>query len=575
MAGLIILDLMGGVALLLWGLHMIQSGVLRAFGADLRHFLSRALRNRFRAFGFGVAVTAILQSSTATALMASSFAASGLLALTPALAVMLGANVGTTLIVQVLSFNVDAAAPVLLVIGVIAFKRGKHTRVRDLGRVAIGLGLMLLSLHILMDTLAPAEEAPFIRTLLGQITGEPILNILLGALFSWAAHSSVAAVILVMSLSYAHFVTPVAALALVLGANLGSAINPVLEANRADRAAQRLPIGNLVNRLVGCAVLLPFLQPISDLLAGIDTDRTRQAADFHTFFNLATAAVFILPLRSYAALLTRLLPERKEAIDQGASLYLDTTALGTPTLALTCAAREVLHMGDIVESMLRQTMTAFHTNDRKLVADIEQMDDWVDKLHEAVKRYVTEITRESLDDQSARRAMEIIAFSINLEHIGDIIDKNLMELASKKIKHHLKFSAEGEAELEAFHHGVMDNLKLALGVFMSGDCAIARQLLKEKVQIREAERSAAESHLARLRAGRPETLETSSLHLDVLRDLKRIHSHICSVAYPVLEATGELQPSRLTQQQNVPYQTAQRGGLQAPRLGRGHTASTA
>jgi phosphate:Na+ symporter len=575
MTGLIILDLMGGVALLLWGLHMVQSGVLRAFGADLRQFLSKALSNRFRAFGFGLGVTAMLQSSTATALMTSTFAASGLLALTPALAIMLGANVGTTLIVQVLSFNVDAAAPVLLVIGVLAFKRGQRTRVRDLGRVAIGLGLMLLSLHILLDTLAPAEEAPFIRTLLGQITAEPVLNVVLGAVFAWAAHSSVAALILIMSLSYAHFVTPVAALALVLGANLGSAINPVLETNRADRAAQRLPIGNLVNRLVGCAIVLPFLQPISNLLSGLDPDRTRQAADFHTLFNLATALLFILPLRSYAALLTRLLPERKEPVDQGAPLYLDTTVLGTPTLALTCAAREVLHMGDIVESMLRKTMTAFLGNDRKLVAEIEQMDDWVDKLHEAVKRYVTAITRESLDDQSARRAMEIIAFSINLEHIGDIIDKNLMELASKKIKHHLKFSAEGAAELESFHHGVMDNLKLALGVFMSGDSKIARQLLKEKVQIREAERSAAESHLARLRAGRPETLETSSLHLDVLRDLKRIHSHICSVAYPVLEATGELQPSRLMQQENVPYQTGQGGRSAVPRLGRGHTASTA
>ena len=215
--------------------------MLRAFGADLRHFLSKALRNRFRAFGFGVAVTAILQSSTATALMASSFAASGLLALTPALAIMLGANVGTTLIVQVLSFNVDAAAPVLLVVGLVAFKRGKATRVRDLGRVAIGLGLMLLSLHILLNTLAPAEDAPFVRTLLGQITGEPILNVLLGALFAWVAHSSVAAVILVMSLSYSHFVTPVAALALVLGANLGSAINPVLESNREDGRPSACP----------------------------------------------------------------------------------------------------------------------------------------------------------------------------------------------------------------------------------------------------------------------------------------------------------------------------------------------
>ncbi len=552
MAGLIFLDLMGGVALLLWGLHMVQSGVIRAFGADLRQFLSRALSNRFRAFAFGLGVTAILQSSTATALMTSSFAATGLVALPAALAIMLGANVGTTLIVQVLSFNVAAAAPVLLVVGVIAFKRGKRTRVRDLGRVAIGLGLMLLSLHILLDTLAPAEDAPFIRTLLTEITREPVLNVVLGAVFAWAAHSSVAAVILVMSLSYAQFVDPAAALALVLGANLGSAVNPVLEAMGGDRAALRLPVGNLVTRLIGCAAVLPFLDPIAGFIGQIEPDRARQAADFHTAFNLVTAAIFILPLNSYAALLTRLLPKAKEAPDLGAPLYLDASVLSTPTLALTCAAREVLHMGDIIETMLRQTMSAFFNNDRKLVAEIEQMDDRVDRLHEAVKRYVTEITRESLDEANGRRAMEIISFSINLEHIGDIIDKNLMELASKKIKHRLKFSAEGAKELEAFHHGVLDNLKLALGVFMSGDATIARKLLTEKVQIREAERSAAESHLARLREGRPESVETSALHLDVLRDLKRIHSHICSVAYPVLEASGELEPSRLKQREGAP-----------------------
>ena len=545
MAGIIFLDLIGGVALLLWGLHMVQSGVVRAFGADLRQFLGTALRNRFRAFGFGLAVTAILQSSTATALMTACFAAGGLVALAPALAIMLGANVGTTLIVQILSFNVTAAAPVLLVAGLVAFRRGRRTRVRDLGRVAIGLGLMLLSLHILLDTLAPAEDAPMVRTILAAITGEPILNIALGALFAWAAHSSVAAVILAMSLSYSGFVTPAVALALVLGANLGSAINPLLATSGDDRAAQRLPVGNLVTRIVGCAIFVPFLQPIAENLALVDPDRARQAADFHTAFNLAVAVVFILPLNAYAALLTRLLPKRAAPPDLGAPLYLDSSVLGTPTLALTCAAREVLHMGDIVETMLRQTMTAFLSNDRKLVAEIEQMDDRVDKLHEAVKRYVTEITREPLDEPNGRRAMEIIAFSINLEHIGDIIDKNLMELATKKIKHRLKFSAEGAAELEAFHRGVVDNLKLALGVFMSGDAAIARRLLTEKVQIREAERAAADSHLARLREGRPESVETSSLHLDVLRDLKRIHSHICSVAYPVLEPIGELQPSRL------------------------------
>ena len=545
MAGMILLDLIGGVALLLWGLHMVQSGIMRAFGADLRHFLSTALGSRFRAFVFGIGVTAALQSSTATALMASTFVAGGLVALAPALAIMLGANVGATLIVQLLSFNVAAATPVLLAAGMLAFRRGAKTRIRDLGRVAIGLGLMLLSLHILLDTLAPAGEASAVHTLLAGITGEPVLNLLVGALFAWAAHSSAAAVILVMSLSFSHFVTPVAAMALVLGANLGSAMNPVVEGSRNNFSSQRLPVGNLINRVVGCGIALPFLQPIANALVAIDANPVRQVADFHTGFNLVMAALFIPPLHAYARLLSHLLPERKKVGNPAAPLYLDPAGLGTPTLALTLAAREVLHMGDIVESMLRQTMTAFLSDDRRLVSEIERMDNAVDKLYEAVKGYVTEITRERLDQQSGRRAMEIISFSINLEHIGDIIDNNLMELANKKIQNRFRFSPEGAAELQALHRRVLDNLKLALGVFMTGDVSIARLLLIEKVQIREAARTAAECHLARLREGRPESVETSSLHLAVLCDLKRIYSHICSVAYPVLEVTGELEPSRL------------------------------
>jgi phosphate:Na+ symporter len=195
--------------------------------------------------------------------------------------------------------------------------------------------------------------------------------------------------------------------------------------------------------------------------------------------------------------------------------------------------------------MLRRTMTALMTDDRKLVAEICRMDDAVDRLDEAVKLYVTKLTRESLNQRDAHRAMEIISFSINLEHVGDIIDKNLMELAAKKIKRKVVFSKEGAAELESFHQEVFDNLKLAFSVFMSADVKIARQLVTEKATLRSAEFAAAESHLARLRNGRPESIESSSLHLDILRDLKRIHSHICSVAYPVLERAGELQPSRL------------------------------
>jgi phosphate:Na+ symporter len=354
-------------------------------------------------------------------------------------------------------------------------------------------------------------------------------------------HSSVASVLLVMSLAYAHFISPLAALALVLGANLGSAINPVFEGARRDNpASYRLPVGNLVNRLIGVLLVAPLLRPIAGLLQGWQPDPAKMTAEFHTVFNIATAIVFIGVLDGMAGLLQKLLPNRIQETDPSRPRYLDESALETPSLALADAARETLHMGDLVEIMLRKVMAAMMTNDRSLVDQVSRMDNSVDTLDEAIKLYVTKLTRGSLDEHEGRRAMEIISFTINLEHIGDIIDKNLSELATKKIKRRFQFSPEGAEELSAFHKRTMDSLRIAFGVFMSGDVNEARKLLVEKAHLRNTEIAATERHLDRLREGRPETIETTSLHLDVLRDLRRIHSHICSVAYPVLDAAGEL-----------------------------------
>jgi phosphate:Na+ symporter len=546
MGSTVVLDLIGGVALLLWGLHMVHSGVVRAFGAELRRLLGIALQNRFRAFFAGVFVTAVLQSSTATGLMVCSFVIGGSLDLVPALAVMLGANVGTTLVVQVLSFNITVVTPILLMGGVIAFKRGGRTRTRDLGRVFIGIGLMLLALHIFLGALTTTESAVVSQALIGAIANQPILCLAIAAAVTWAAHSSVAVVLVVMSLGAAHLVSPTAEIAMVLGANVGSALNPLIESSQpGNPASRRLPIGNLLTRLVGCAVVLPFVHPIADALQGFEPNPARLAADFHTAFNVLLALLFIGPLDFIAARLNRWLPDQPKAADPGTPVYLDSTAAGTPTVALVSAAREVLRMGDIVETMLRQAMTALLTNDRKLVSEISRMDDAVDSLNEAVKMYVTHMTRDSLDDRDGYRAMEIVSFSINLEHIGDIVDKNLMDTASKKIRRGISFSKESETELVEFHQQVIDSLRLSVGIFMSGDVEVARQLVAAKTLLREKEFAAAERYLSRLRQAGPDTLESYSLDLDILRDLKRIHSHLCSTAYPVLERAGALQRNRL------------------------------
>ena len=545
---------------------MVHTGLVRAFGAGLRRFLRVALANRVKAFIAGVGVTALLQSSTATALMVTSFWREGMVGLVTALAVMLGANVGTTLVVQVLSYDISAAAPVLLILGVWGFKSGGRTITRDLGRLSVGLGLMLLALHILLNSLAPAEAAPLARAILAAATESTWLCLVIGALLAWAAHSSVAVVVLTMSLAYSHFVAPVGALALILGANLGSAINPVLEgSSKGDPASYRVPVGNLVTRVAGLLAVMPFLAPISEALLRLDPSPLRMGANFHTAFNLALALLFIFPLEHLARLLEWLLPAQKTPLDPGVPIYLDESALDTPALALACAARECLRMGEMVESMLKETMVALTTQDRSVATEVSRKDDAVDRLHEAIKLYVVKVTRDSLDEPDGRRAMEIIAFAINLEHIGDIIDKNLMELAAKRIKRGLQFSEQGSGELKTLHSQVLEDMGLAFGIFVSGDVKVARQLLDGKTRFRQAEIAASESHLARLREGRSESIETSALHIDVLRDLKRIHSHICATAYPVLEAAGELLTTRLK---------AEGGRRRAPRLGKKSSDST-
>jgi phosphate:Na+ symporter len=306
-------------------------------------------------------------------------------------------------------------------------------------------------------------------------------------------------------------------------------------------------LGNLINRLVGILLAAPFLHSIADHLQFWQPDLAKATALSHVAFNIGTGVLFMGLLDSIARLLRMLLPMCIQETDGSRPRYLDESALATPSLALADAAREALHMGDHVEVMLRNVMMAIMTNDRELVDQVSRMDDNVDSLDEAIKLYVTKLTRGSLDDREGRRAMEIVSFTINLEHIGDIIDKNLSELATKKIKRRFQFSPEGAEELSIFHKRTMDSLRIAFGVFMSGDPKEARKLLVEKVALRNLELAATERHLDRLREGRPETIETTSLHLDVLRDLRRIHSHVCSVAYPVLDAVGELSVGRLAE----------------------------
>ena len=528
----------GYVVLLLWGMHMVQSGVVRAFGSRLRQVIGRTLRNRFTALGAGVVVTALLQSSTATAMMTTSLAAGGMVALVPALAVMLGANIGTALVVKALSFDVSWLAPLLLIAGYFAFRRGRKGMIHALGRVGIGLGLTLLALHQLVVTVEPIQTAPVRRVLLSALTREPLMDLAFAAALTWAAHSSIAVMLLIASLAGGKVITPVAAIALVLGANLGGAIPPVLEAMTADPASRRLPVGNLAFRALGCAVALPLADPIAATFWQISPNLAADVVDFHIAFNLTLAIVFVGLLDPAARLLTRAMPERqRKADDASQPLYLEEAVLDTPYLALTNASREALRMVDLVDAMLRRLLQAVIRNDPEELKALARTGNALDRLQEALKAYLTQLGTDELSETDAERHGHVLDFAVNLGHAGDIIERSLADTAARKSKRGLALAGEDEADLRAFHSRVCEDLKLAASTFMTEDTRSAQCLLDAKRQLNAMERATGRRHLGRLEARQPGGMESSTLHLAILRDLRRVNSHVSAIAYDVLGVT--------------------------------------
>jgi phosphate:Na+ symporter len=539
-----LLNLAGAVALLIWSIRMVKTGVLRAFGERFRSAIAGATSNRLAACAAGAGVAAAVQSSAATGLIVAGFAERGLIALAPALAVMLGADIGSTLVVQAMAFNLQALLPALLVLGVGMFMLVDKPIPKQLGRIITGLSLMIIALGMVKAAAEPLRQSELLALVMQRLGTDPLLALIVGAALAWLMHSSVAAILLVMSLASTGAVGLPAAIPLVLGCNIGSALIPLGLSLRGPVAARRILVGNLAFRTVGSLLALAFLPQILAASAHLAADPARQIANLHTLFNLGVAALF-LPLVDIAArVLTRALPDAAEATDRRMA-HLDDALLDRPQVALAAAQREVMRLADNVEIMLRETILAFEAGRDERRLEIKALDNEVDRLQEEVKLYLTRLTRQPLSEADSRKAFDLILFTTNLEHVGDIIDKSLLELAAKKARLKVEFSPAGWEEIRALHARVVEQMRLAMTVFMTGDMTMARELVAEKDRIRAAERAAMESHLQRLRDGTLASIETSALHLDILRDLKRINAHVTSVAYPSLEASGVLRGSRL------------------------------
>src|SRR5882757_3562240 len=548
----ILIELAGHVGLLLWGTHMVGTGVQRGFGPVLRRWLGCNLDGPFRAFVTGLGVTTLLQSSTATGLLATSFTATGVIALAPALAVMLGANVGTALLTQLLSVNMSLVGPPLVLAGVLTFRWATAGRAKNVGRIGIGLGLMLMALAGLVHTLAPLDNAPLLRPVMGSLSGDPVLAVVIAALLTWACHSSIAIVLLVGTFEASHVVGPTGALALVLGANLGGALPALL--NASTRVARRLPLGNLLVRATGVILALPFLPEIAHTLARSDLGAARLVVNFHLLFNLALALVFLVPVGALARLLTRWLPDPPLSADPGRPVHLDAAALDSATVALANASRETLRIADMIDAMLRDTLEITCRESLGRATAVAAAGRSVDQLGEAIRRYLADIGDQALDNQrEGARAQDILSAVINLEHVADILANSFVEFSLRSLKRGKRLSSEETDIVAAMHAELCNCLRLAVAVFLEADPRDARRLVSSKTNFREFEVAAMALSVRSLRTAaasnrlaESETAETlaeeSGLLLRSVRDLRRIHSHLASFAYPVLHPPRQPEP---------------------------------
>ena len=545
-----LLNLVSAVALLVWGTHLVRTGVLRVFGANLRQIIARSMGNRFTAALSGIGVTALVQSSTATSLMTSSFVGQGLITLPAALAVMRGADIGTAVMAVLFSVDLSWLSPLMIFVGVVLFLSRESTTAGRVGRVLIGLGLMLLALQMVVEATGPLLSSPAMKAVLVSLNSDILLEITVGAVLAVVAYSSLAIVLLIAAMASANVVPLDVALGLVLGANLGSGLLAVITTAKSAVEVRQVTVGNLIFKMLGVALVAPFIGLWLRHVRPLLPDDTQNVVLFHLAFNIVISIGFIGLTHWVARLVQRLLPKPQPAA--GAALrprHLDPSALSTPSLAISCAAREALHQADVVETMMLGMLTVIRTNDIGLAKELRKMDDTVDELYSAIKYYLTKISREALGEVEARRWADIISFTINMEQIGDSIERILIDIEDKKIKKGRNFSDAGMAEIVELHARLVDNLRLGMSVFLNGNVRDAQKLLEEKARFRDLERAYNDTHLVRLSDNTLQSIETSSLHIDLIHDQKRINSHICSIAYPILESAGALAPSRLREPQ--------------------------
>lgn len=536
-----LLNLLAAIALLIWASGVMRSALLDAFGTRLRYMLARAAGNRVTAAGSGFAITAVLQSSTATALIVSGFVGQRILSLPLALALMLGADVGTSVMALVFSFDLSWMSPLFLLVGVPLYMSRKGSTAGHVGKCLIGVGLMLSALHLIGQSTLALTGSAVTRSLLASVSSDLLLLITVGAALTIIAYSSLAIVILTGTLAATGAIPAAAGIGLVLGANLGSGLLAVINASRSSVGERKLPLGNLLFKVCGVLLLAPLTAHWLGAAEAASLSHGTAVVGFHLAFNVTVALLCLCWTEKFAAIIQVLLPDHSQDGQGGRPLRLHADSLALPSLAISCAAREAIHEADLVETMIRGSLRAIQESDPALARQMRAMDDEVDALCSGIKHYLTRLSRKALSREDDQRWAEITAFAINLEQVADIIERLLVRIEQRNIAAGKQFSAAGLREIGDLYALTLANMNLALAVFIHRIPEDARTLALARQRYGNHVKDCSHAHLARLTDGTPESIETSSQHLDLISDLERVNFHICAISSTLLdgETRGE------------------------------------
>lgn len=545
----IIVHLVAAIVLLLWAVRMVRTAVERAYSAQLKRTLVHAERNSFSAALVGAAMAVSLQSSTAVAALASSFASGGLLAGSTGLALMLGAYFGSALVASVLSFDLSLLTAPLIILGGSLFLRANDRQFKQLGRMVLGVAFVLLSLEMVSEATAPWQHSELMAVAIDYLRNDPWTGFLVAAIVTWASYSSVASVLVIITFGATGVIPFEVAAALILGANLGGTLIAFGMTRGADIRARRIALGALVFRggaAVLCLLAIELLQIHS---LGLPGSVGLQASLFHSGFNLAVMLLGLPLATPTSRLLEKLV--REGAADETVDLArmrrpaLGTDASGNVDAALASATRELLRMSEMIDVMLQPTMEILRSGDKAAIRRVKALEPEVDRANADIKLFLSQLNWDAMDEAQISRASDLGVFAISLEQAGDIISRQLLRVADQLSDRHLTFSTQGWDELLDLHAHVQGNLQLALNVLVSEDIASARQLVAEKEAVGVLERSSVNQHFIRLRKGDPNSFETSELHLQTVRSLRHINSLLCGVAYSILSDQGQLLGTKL------------------------------